>query len=277
MISILIPPTPHLKDFALEQPMDLLLAHLILDDTTGPAYAKFYQMKKKQYPESYFILDNGAHELEEGLPIKELLDIADTVKADEVVLPDKLFDGKQTYLNLVQALEELADDSRVGSYQYMIVPQGRDHREYIDCLESCLTYYEAWRRHFNCIVNPPVLGVSKDYHEMFAGGIPELLRDYIVPAATSLESEIHLLGWVKTLWDMAAIRREFEDVIRSTDSARPFTFAMNDISLETTFLSGKVPQYPGRPEDFFDRQLTLREIRTARTNSSVYWTLCKGD
>lgn len=264
MDSIIIPTRPTI-DVTRGQKFHLLLSHELT-----PAIMKFYREEARCG--SYLILDNSAHERQEGEDISVLLRQADELGAQEVVVPDVLFDKEMTLYRTRTSLSSLKHQIEAGHYRrpiprFMIVPQGSTPDDYIECLWELVSFASAM---------PPcwkwTIGVSKDYNDYFPGRdnyLFEFLREHVIPAARDLRAEIHLLGWPKPLPVLADLSREFFWDIRSTDSARPLTLTMAGIDL-----SERIDvEYPGRPEGFFDRDVLDRDL--LRKNIRVYRRLCR--
>jgi hypothetical protein len=249
--------------------MDLLLAHLL----EIPEYKDFYLWKRVHRPEAHFTLDNSAHELKEGQAIERLMSIASELQVNEVVIPDALFNAEKTVDNLIVSLDYLINDHQfTGLYNYMLVPQGETFEEYVWCLEEMLQSYHTVMSRFPNKFRPPVIGVSKDYDDMFHGGLERLIETVILPKSSMYgpkRLQIHLLGWMRSLWKLNPINNRFGRMIRSVDSSRPFTFAMFNVNLRN-HIDSVEPNYPGRPDDFFTRPWDIERTELARVNSEVF-------
>jgi hypothetical protein len=114
----------------------------------------------------------------------------------------------------------------------------------------------------------PTIGISKDYIE-WPGGIPKLLESTVIP----IGHPIHLLGWANDLWTLGEIAHRWPQ-IRSTDSARPFTFALRGIALDP---NREVPPYERRVGDYFGLELTPEQIELAWHNIGVLRKLANDD
>lgn len=259
MYPILISPIPELPNFSETQEYDLLLSHLF----AHPEYIEFYTKKRQNRPNSFFILDNSAHEFQTGQSLSLLLDQAKLVGANEIVLPDTLFDSDRTWERTKEAMMSLSMNykgipeciSRV-----MIVPQGKTLDEYLYCFRRMYDDYQTYLPFTGLKLT---LGISKDYHEMFDGGVLTILNR-LVPAL-DYNDDIHLLGWPLPLQDLYQIAQEYGVRIRSTDTARMFTYAMSEVDLFES-----QPKYPKRPADFFTRKLTEEQRRLAYINARFY-------
>lgn len=258
MRTALIPPIPELVPFG-EGDIHLLLGHLLFDET----YSDHYREQGRR--RSYLILDNGAHENRTGMSASRLIARAASLKAHEVVAPDVLFQGQETAIRANKALGVWVSTERdlfdIVSPRVMLVPQGADPRDWKTCLTTLVVTYDRFAKRYPTLFGPPVIGISKDY-EMWEGGIPKLLEERVIP----LGYDIHLLGWGQDLWTLGEIAHRWPQ-IRSTDSAKPFVYALNNIILDP---HKPPPVYPRRPPDYFHQQLTEEQRWIAHQNVKVF-------
>lgn len=266
MIAAVIPPIPELKTFG-NGDFHLLLTHL-LDNAD---YRNHY--KEQRGSGAYLILDNSAHEMGEGQGAHNLMLKAVQMNAQEVVVPDVLFNAEKTVERAVSAHETWFEGQHGGMLKlnpsFMYVPQGQTPDEWSECLNQLIgihvhaAYHYEVRRHF-------VIGVSKDY-EMWDGGIKHLIGEYLYPQIKYCQTRfgitpsVHLLGWGRDLWALAEVARAYL-WIRSTDSAKPFVYALRHMQLE----KGTVLPYPGRPQDYFKKRLTPKQRRIALQNTILF-------
>jgi len=245
--------------------------HLIL---SREVYASpFYMLHYKAEVDNgaYVILDNSAHETGRGDPGDVLLQQALLIGAQEIVLPDVLFDARETYRLSRQALRVLAECARQWTHDtlsVMIVPQAAAVSEWMELLVELVELYaELMSRHPRALPQP-VLGISKDYFSAWDGGIRRL-----IDAGLSLNLDIHLLGWWWKGWEeLGQIAREYGTSIRSIDSAKPLVYALRGIKL----IPGEPLPYVKRPRDFFSRKLTPEQIPIATHNVEVFNRLARG-
>lgn len=103
----------------------LILAQYLLRD---PAYAVQTTMKALQH--GFLMLDNGAAE-GEPVPLYKLINLAETYRIDEIILPDVLRDSTATISGHLdkKVLQKIPPRNRA------IVPQGQDWDEWIHCLD----------------------------------------------------------------------------------------------------------------------------------------------
>lgn len=264
MRAALIPPVPDLDRYATGPGIHLLLSHLFEKD----GYLDYYARRSAEG--DYLILDNSAHENGIGNSIQTLLEEAENVSADEVVVPDALFDAKatveaaRTTLRFLETPQGEAAYDRAGRPRLMYVPQGDNRPEWAWCLRTMLSLHDA-----ACggMLRSPVIGISKDYY-WWQGGIKILVHSYVLPLKTATweDLDVHLLGWPTDLWQTALVARTYP-WIRSTDSAKPFVYAKNGILLEP---GGKVPDYPRRDERYFDDPLPDDVDGIVRRNVEVF-------
>lgn len=275
MKAALIPPIPHLKQFG-HGPLHLLLAHL-LKHPKHTQYKNHYKEERKHG--AYLILDNSAHEKGEGEDPEELMIRALEMNAQEVVVPDVLDDGPATVEACVAAHEVWYEGHYAGMQMLdpalMYVPQGKDLEEWVECFHQLVSIQGFASRRFG-IRRDFVLGVSKDY-EVWEGGIELLLDNHVWPMKILLDGHgikmhVHLLGWGRDLWRLEYLSQQFP-WIRSTDSAKPFVYALSDIELQPP----DIPTYPLRPKSYFQKNLTERQIEIARNNVWTFRAAAQGD
>jgi len=269
MQTILIPSIPDLKVFG-TGPMHLVLSHLLSD-------ARYFTHYRREATRgAYVILDNSAHEFQLGQPGKILLKQAQLIGASEIVCPDELFSVEGTCKLTDEALSYFSsmgyNTFRDLNPRLMLVPQGKTREEYDYCY-SCMT--DNFSRHRadypEVFTKEPVIGISKDYLEMFEGGLYDIVK--MIYPSLELGADIHMLGWGRTLWAYADIARDFPK-IRSVDSAKPMVYAMRGICLEAF---GEIPPYPRRDPDYFNSPIRDGHLSIAQHNVRVFEQVARGD
>lgn len=259
----LIPPIPNLGDYAVGG-IHLLLSHLFDE---FPEYEKHYRTRSQAG--DYVILDNSAHEHGKGDALEALLARAASVEADEVVIPDVLFDARGTVESARQALRWLKSGEGhamyelAGSPRLMYVPQGDTRPEWAWCLRELMAAHEAVQEELE--LETPVVGISKDYY-FWHRGLTSLIQDNLVDLRVNQGIDVHCLGWPTDLWALAKVQRD-HPWVRSTDSAKPFVYAKSGILLEP---GGKVPEYPRRDERYFHDPLPPEALDLAEKNIEVF-------
>lgn len=256
----LIPPIAELPTFGKND------FHLTLSHIKDARYWSHYIAEKVD--RAYVVLDNGAHENKAGLAPGTLLHQAAAIGANEMVAPDVLFKGEETVARTSKALTAWATFHRDRfedlNPNIMLVPQGEDPQAWRTCFVSLITLYDRFHARDSKAFKPPVIGISKDY-EMWEGGIPRLLKDVVIPSGL----DIHLLGWGRELWTLGEMAQRWPQ-IRSTDSAKPFVYALNDIELN---IRDDVPPYPRRTSDYFASVFTESQRQIAQHNVAVFRAL----
>lgn len=252
----LIPPISELPAFP-STGIHLLLSHLLEDDR----YKEYYVQRREE--DDYLILDNSAHEFGVGTKPDKLLKQAKLLQAQEIVCPDVLFDANAT-VEATRAMLRYIERHKnaweqAGEPRLMIVPQGQDRTQWVKCLNNLLKVWDATVNE-GVPLGDPVIGVSKDYDVFVKGGITTLVKEYCQGYDT------HCLGWPSNLWSLANVQAECPWV-RSTDSAKPFVYARHQVLLEP---GGRVPEYPRRPPDYFERGLNMQQREIAARNIRVF-------
>lgn len=122
----IITPTAYLRRYATQSHFHLVLAHLIDVDET---YASFYRQMSDRG--DFIIMDNGAFELGESYEPSKLIELANIVKADAVVLPDyPAQDANRT----ISAANSLGPRVKDAGFLTFFAPQSRvgEMEEWID-------------------------------------------------------------------------------------------------------------------------------------------------
>lgn len=270
--AALIPPIPLLHVYG-NGVFHLLLSHL-MDDKR---YFNHYLLQRSLG--AYLVLDNSAHEFRAGGAAEVLREQAVAINAQEVVVPDVLEDAAATVEAATCALETWyeTDDRRMSALNpaLMYVPQAQTFTEWCSCLMDLVsmhTYVTKKRP----IRSDFVIGISKDY-ENWPEGIHGLL-DVADEVRRTHNAKVHLLGWGRKLWDLGNLARNYP-WIRSTDSAKPFVYALECIDLQwwcQVETDPDVPVYPGRSPDYFNRSFHSKKRMIADKNVNVFQALAEG-
>lgn len=272
----MIPPIPALKRYGVGD-FHLLLSHL-LDE---PNY--FVHYRKERDRGAYLVLDNSAHEHQVGDDALSLARWARDLSAQEVVVPDALEDSTATVERAVLAHEVWHEgDSTIMvnlDPALMYVPQGNCYSDWQECLQELTTIHLFAAKKYR-IRQDFVIGVSKDY-ESWLGGILGLLVNDIYPLRARLlqkgiRMQVHLLGWGRHLWKLEEIASVCPWV-RSTDSAKPFVYALKNIDLVTCYEEGEIPKYPTRPKNYFKRKMDAPFLDHVALRNAGLFRILAGD
>lgn len=123
----IIAPTSYLEEFADYSNSHLILAHLV---DTDEQYRQYYA--NIDQPNCLKIMDNGAFELGESYEPDKLIELATSVGADVIVLPD--YPGKPSEVTIMAAKNWIPRFKEAG-FKTMFVPQSSkgDLEDYINC------------------------------------------------------------------------------------------------------------------------------------------------
>lgn len=199
-----------------EDDYHMALAHLIGEDKE---YTDFYREQSRRG--AFIILDNGTHE-GKLLDTAELIKRAQLVGAHEIILPDKLTDMEFTLTHGAEAISTMGYEAR-SSLRLMAVPQGRDLKEWKECVDAM----KNWP--VETIGIPKVL-VTTDGPFGRWDAVTYVLKNFP-------EYNIHLLGCWHEAEEVQMLRHRFS-AIRGVDSALPFFYAKKGLELG----DGRKPQ-----------------------------------
>lgn len=126
----LISPIPHLEEQKNFSNIHMVLGHLLFE---SEQYAEFYASLKETNPDSFIICDNSANE---GHMIKDmqLISLAESINADEIIAPDKYHDSYTTINETQSFLDKYFDSHIKNKFSVMAVPQGKTIEELNECL-----------------------------------------------------------------------------------------------------------------------------------------------
>ena len=182
-------------------------------------YYREYFLERKSFGDT-IILDNGAYELGKSVNLTKLLEAAEALQPQILVLPDELMNGMST-VRLVREFIQIYLSNGLNAIlpntEYMVVPQGASPKEWRQCLADlvALNYpFTYW-------------GVPKVSHLVFGGTrltqCKEIIR--VVP-----EAKIHLLGiWSDPISEVLEARK-LKQII-SIDSKVPVNLGLAGRSL----------------------------------------------
>ena len=180
------------------------------------AYCDWYRWRHNRG--DFIIVDNGAAEPgDERIPFEAVLDAAEYVHADEVIMPDVLYNGYST----IALTTDPGVLTNVPVRSRMIVPQGTCFEEWVECYEGI-----AEKIQFRSI------GVAKHLEKTAQGGRAAIIR-WLHNQRWTEVVDIHLLG----IWEdpIAEIRRTSDAWcgIRGIDSGAPIAYAQQGLSIDS--------------------------------------------
>jgi len=240
-----IAPRKHLELSEQGDILFLLAQEVLVSDE----YRNFFAKQKK-----YKILDNGAFELREPLLFEDILEAADLVDADEIVLPDYPLKPKKT-VSAVKDFFSVCSNDEKNSYNFCAVPHGKTLKAFLKCYAELLTEYPhlitciGWTiidlHKYNFRLRP--FAFFTVYHLYFSG---------LAPWCNFFKTEHHLLG----LDEPQELLIYRPDLVRSVDTSLPVSlaFARKKLRFDTQTVNTKrVP---------LDATLSRATIRLASKN-----------
>ena len=241
----------------------MCLAHLIEEDVE---YTNFFRdMSARGH---YVIMDNSVIENAQ-VSINELCGKARRIGASEIILPDAFMDCEKTLNMTAEALNFVR--THCPELKVMVVPQGKNLSEWLDCFNMMLTW------NVDCIGIPKVVSTFPEVGNLERGKVLAEIKD-IIDEYNELhdrKTDIHLLGcWYSPLELQVISKLEAQGgvpVVRGCDSAIAYAFASNKL------LIGESDRIQGIPVNFNDTNvdMDLLEENIKRWYASVDLTPSK--
>ncbi len=226
------------KDFGQLGDYHLLLAHDIAAKPT--VYADIFN--RPHHSPMQIILDNSVIELGGAVDINVIIEAAHVVRPSTTVLPDVLLDQKATIRACDDALNKWSSafsDANLGP-NFMLVPQGRTLKEWIECAE-----YFADDKNIN------FWGIPRNIEKTAIRSRRDLID--IVHAINPSRS-IHLLGFSDNVVDDILSARHH--LVEGIDSAVPIRAVSQGIPMSLTgTLNAMPPRGNWWEEAQFDRKM----------------------
>lgn len=205
--------------------------HLALAQVSNPYYSRAYEDASKRA--DYIIVDNGAAE---GTPVGDfkLYYQADRWGANEVVLPDVMYDGEATVARMKRYKVNLRDSAYLfEKFRYMGVAQGRS----LDEVKCCIDAFAEMRY-------VQTVGIPRHLITTLKSRFIRLALAEWIKRVHPNRFEIHFLGTnpsVPSEIYRAAIETPW---VRSVDTSMPFNYAIAGVALSMT-----APAI-GRPQNY---------------------------
>lgn len=210
-----IPPLNLLNQYASISDYQMALTHLV---ERQPGYAAFYKERARRG--DYVILDNSVIELGKSLHVDRLAHAADAIGAKEIILPDVLDDSPGTFVRSRESAEFIR--AKYGDkYKLMVVPQGKDLREFLRCYEVMAAC--DW---------VDVIGIPKRTGRFFESplGRRDLISHMVMNKYIDQSKPHHLLGIYSNPLEIYYLN--IYDWIRGIDSQIPFLAAHHNIKFD---------------------------------------------
>lgn len=265
MKTCLIAPIPDLERFVADRfKHHLLLDHLFDVPDWGEVYREFYARRRRAG--DFITIDNGAKEHNRGSSLAQLLVRASEVKADEVVVADIQFRGRESLELSLDEMHALEHDRQTrdlfeaaGKPRLMVVPHGETIIDWRNCMYGLLR--KAERVMGELEGKAYTIGVPYAYDHVHELGLCPLVKYAINEVGGQ---HVHLLGWPRRLETLENISLEFPEV-RSIDSSRPIAYAQQGHLLKP--MNGA---YPTRHRDYFTTPTSWEWDELVRENIDLF-------
>lgn len=208
MYLINIFPIPNIE-MEQKQTMHMFLTHLVESNPT-------YRKAAFEAP-GYKILDNSLIELGGAVDLKRVLEAAEVIHADEIILPDVFQKGPETLEVVAQSIEYLKSTYPYECpYKVMAVAQGRDEKEWYECYQELLD-----------MPGVDVVGIPKILAKMHPCGRPHFVKELCDLRA----KPHHLLGLWYSFSEFSAYPQDVLDKIRSCDTCHLSYLAKHELNI----------------------------------------------
>lgn len=228
--------------FPVIQPYEMYLSHEVLKQPNAYSYV----CKRP----SFRIVDNSAYELmyleglEHAISMKDTLEAARIINADEIVLTDCPFDCVRSAARTRQAALQLKSMGWNG--KMMAVVHGKDLEEVCACVEKVVR-----------IPGVTTIGIPKYVEDYFAGGTGRIVvAKYIAQNFSSFGFQVHFLG-LKT--GMIEFVNMPKNLVRSCDTSYFFNLARRKKAVLTPADVWE-PREPGDEMTDFDGVVDMKVL-----------------
>jgi hypothetical protein len=248
----LIPPIS-LLGATLQTDYQLMLPQL----TTSPEYSTMYDNHCKN-PRQFVILDNGEAEGYSSTPI-ELMQIANSYKVDEIVLPDVIGNMDETLERSRAFLDFAGTVTTIKRFQYMFVCQGQDEFEFIESADIAARW-------------PEVTTIGIPRHALVTCDSFDARKSIanILQASDRFDKRIHFLGAnpisPREARFLADPDHTTQRCVRGMDTSMPFNYALAKAKMDDGVNVGRAQDYFNLPASKFDGDLMQKHLDTYK-----YW------
>lgn len=228
--------------------------HLVLADlvVNNWIYADFYRKQRERG--AYVILDNGAYEFGRTPSVDTLLEAAEFIHPQEIVLPDSMYGPDCALESVEMSLEGRERLWEAGYHKFMAVPHGNTLQEWNWSLNQ-----------LRSLVGVRCIGIAeKDALKLVKGGRRSQLVE-LIPK----RMPIHLLGMMEDMSDV--IDPKTRRRIRGVDGSKMMVWGLHEQAVYPT--DSPLPPYPGRPGNFFDLPMVTFEQWTITAHNMHRWTV----
>jgi hypothetical protein len=194
----------------------MVLTHLVLKH---PGYAKYYN--KRALKGSYLILDNSLIELGGSVKLRTVLDAAEIIGPDEIVLPDVYKDGNATLESVRNSLIEYDGYQYNKSYKLQAVCHGKDFKEWCHIWDELNKIDDL-----TCIAIPKV--TTSQFGRLKA--VRYALKN------NPSNKEIHLLGCWDSVNEFKEYTADEKQAIRGVDTSIVYHSTIDKLSYKNNQL-----------------------------------------
>lgn len=190
-------------EWMFNQPIAMGLTHLI------QKYPEYKEMAKNRNKNCYLMVDNSIVELGESVSLQDILNAADEVNANEIILRDSYPKAYPTMQRIKEDIEYLREHNLTTKYKIMAVCHGETLEEFEET--------------FNFINSIP---------EITCIGIPKVLSRWVGERSNlkdiflNTDKELHFLGSWYNLQELIDAPKDVWDKVRSCDTCLPSLYAI---------------------------------------------------
>lgn len=233
-----------------EQPMVMGLTHLV------KKYPEYKELAKKRSENCFLMLDNSIVELGESVTLQDILEAANEVHADEIILRDAFPKALGTRQRIAEDIQYLKEHNLTNKYSIMGVCHGES--------------LEEFKETFNFIDSIPeisTIGIPK----VLCKWLPSRSRLELAEIFTKTNKQIHLLGsWFNLQEQIDFANSKYACRIRSCDTCLPSLYVIQNKPITedrdgTIDLEKKYPELTKEKYDKVLEEYNNRIIKYKRT------------
>ncbi len=190
-------------EWMFEQPIAMCLTHLV------KKYPEYKEMVKNRPENCYVMLDNSIVELGESVSLQDILNAADEINADEIILRDAYPNGPKTIERIKEDIQYLKNNNLIGKYKIMAVCHGENLKD-----------FEQTFKFINSIPEIDVIGIPK----VLSKWVGE--RSKLANIFMDTNKQLHFLGAWYSLKELLNLPKEIWNKVRSCDTCIPSILAI---------------------------------------------------
>lgn len=230
----------------------LVLAHLL----KNKRYKQFYKLLRKRG--DYLLIDNGVYETKVPMDVEKILDYADEINAQEIILPDYRFNYEKTQSAVLEALQ----NERVyyTKRKLAVCIQGNNPTEWIRSLDD---FIEIDRIDTICLQK----GICKDFKNYRIE-----ICEYVDRNQYYKQKEFHLLGTCHNPIEIKILNEQFK-WLRGVDTKSPIFYG--NMEMKYNKQSGLDITSKFDESQYFETQrIYWRDVVLHNINCLIEWSGC---